>query len=111
MTTARSSSSNTERGTRARRQISAYEIYFQLLTTGQTYFEEVGGTDLGVGQSDIGQFEQYVGRDSVVAVEISDVFFDGPVALRMHPRRVHSGVRRGEHFFEFARLGQRNFVA
>ena len=57
--------------------ISAYEIYFQLLTTGQTYFEEVSGTNLGVGQSDIGEFEQYVGRDTVVAVEISDFFFDG----------------------------------
>ncbi|MEP0547083.1 MAG: carboxypeptidase regulatory-like domain-containing protein [Rhodothermales bacterium] len=57
--------------------ISAYEIYFQLLTTGQTYFEEVSGTNLGVGQSDIGEFEQYVGRDTVIAVEISDVFFDG----------------------------------
>jgi len=57
--------------------ISAYEIYFQLLTTGQTYFEEVTGTDLGVGQSDIGEFEQFVGQDSVTVVEISDVFFEG----------------------------------
>lgn len=57
--------------------ISRYEIYFQLLTTGQTYFEEVSGTDLGVGQSDIGEFEQYVGQDSVTVVEISDVFFEG----------------------------------
>lgn len=57
--------------------ISAYEIYFQLLTTGQTYFQEVSGTDLGVGQSDIGEFEQFVGRDSVTAVQISDFFFEG----------------------------------
>ena len=57
--------------------ISRYEIYFQLLTTGQTYFEEVSGTDLGVGQSDIGEFEQFVGQDSVTVVEISDVFFEG----------------------------------
>jgi hypothetical protein len=57
--------------------ISAYEIYFQLLTTGQTYFEEVSGTDLGVGQSDIGEFEQFVGQDSVTVVQISDVFFEG----------------------------------
>ncbi len=56
--------------------ISRYEIYFQLLTTGQTYFEEVGGTDLGVGQSDIGEFEQFVGQDSVTVVQISDVFFE-----------------------------------
>lgn len=57
--------------------ISVYEIYFQLLTTGQTYFEEVSGTDLGVGQSDIGEFEQYVGRDTVLTVEVSDFFFEG----------------------------------
>lgn len=57
--------------------ISVYEIYFQILTTGQTYFEEVNGTDLGVSQSDIGQFEKFVGRDTVTAVQISDVFFEG----------------------------------
>jgi len=57
--------------------ISNYEIYFQLLTTGPTYFEEVTGTELGVGQSDIGEFEQFVGQDSVTAVQIGGVFFEG----------------------------------
>lgn len=58
-------------------RISTYEIYFQLLTTGPTYFEEISGTDLGVGQSDIGEFEQFVGPDSVTAVQIGGVFFEG----------------------------------
>ena len=57
--------------------IDSYEIYFQILTTGQTYFQEVGGTDLGVGQSDIGEFEKYVGRDTVTVVEISDLYYEG----------------------------------
>lgn len=57
--------------------IALYEIYFQLLTTGQTYFHEISGTDLGVGQSDIGEFEKYVGRDTVTVVQISDLFYEG----------------------------------
>lgn len=57
--------------------IPLYEIYFQILTTGQTYFAEVNGTDLGVNQADIGEFEKFVGRDTVTAVQISDVFFEG----------------------------------
>ena len=57
--------------------IPVYELYFQLLTTGRTYFQEVDGTDLGVGQSDIGQFEKFVERDTVTAVEIGGVFFEG----------------------------------
>jgi hypothetical protein len=57
--------------------IPSYEIYFQLLTSGQTYFAEVNGTDLGVGQADIGTFEKFVGRDTVLTVQISDVFFEG----------------------------------
>jgi hypothetical protein len=57
--------------------IPVYEIYFQILTTGQTYFAEVNGTDLGVNQADIGEFEKFVGRDTVTAVQISDVFFEG----------------------------------
>ncbi len=57
--------------------IELYEIYFQLLTTGQTYFHEVSGTDLRVGQSDIGEFEKYVGRDTVTVVQISDMYYSG----------------------------------
>lgn len=57
--------------------IELYEIYFQLLTTGQTYFHEVSGDDLRVGQSDIGEFEKYVGRDTVTVVQISDIYYSG----------------------------------
>lgn len=57
--------------------IPLYEIYFQILTTGRTYFAEVSGTELGAAQTDIGDFEKIVGRDTVTAVQISDVFFEG----------------------------------
>lgn len=57
--------------------IGVYEIYFQILTTGRTYFHEVSDTDLGVGQSDIGEFEKFVGRDTVTVVQISDLYFEG----------------------------------
>jgi hypothetical protein len=57
--------------------IPVYELYFQILTTGQTYFAEVNGTDLGVGQADIGSLEKFVGRDTVTAVQISDTYFEG----------------------------------
>lgn len=57
--------------------IGLYEIYFQLMTNGSTYFHEVSGSNLLVGQSDISQFERYVGTDSVTVVEIGDVYFEG----------------------------------
>src|SRR5690606_4214125 len=64
--------------------IPSYEGYFRIETTGDTYYEEQQGTDLGVGQLDIGEFEEYIGQDSATAVAVDTFFFEGQ-SLRSAP--------------------------
>jgi len=61
--------------------IPSYEVYFTILTTGDTYFEEQQGTNLGVGQQDIGEFTEFIGQDSATAVVIDTFFFEGQQRL------------------------------
>ncbi len=57
--------------------VNTYELYFRIETTGNTYFDEQNGTNLNVGQADIGEFSQYIGRDSATAVVVDTFFIDG----------------------------------
>ena len=65
--------------------IPSYEVYFRILTTGETYFEEQQGTDLRVGQFDIGEFTEFIGQDSATAVVVDTFFFEGQ-GLRRAPQ-------------------------
>jgi hypothetical protein len=57
--------------------IPSYEVYFRIETTGDTYFQEQQGTDLGVGQLDIEEFTEFIGQDSATAVVVDTFFFEG----------------------------------
>ncbi len=57
--------------------IPSYEVYFRMKAPSQDYLYEVRGTNLGVGQSDIEQFERYTAKEAVTAVLIDDYWFQG----------------------------------
>jgi hypothetical protein len=73
--------------------IPSYEVYFRIETTGTDYFEEQTGTDLGVGQLDIGEFTEFIGQDSATAVVVDTFFFEGQDGRR--PADLRSTVGLG----------------
>ena len=62
--------------------IDAYEAYFQISTTGPTFYVERQGQDLGIGQSDIADFEIYTFGDTATDVIVDDVSFTGQGLIR-----------------------------
>ncbi len=50
--------------------VAAYEAYFRIATTTQTFYQEIKGADLGIGQSDIGSFRKYIGRSRATNVTV-----------------------------------------
>jgi hypothetical protein len=58
--------------------VPRYEVYVRIETAEATFFEEVTGDSLGVGQSDVGGFDRYVFATPATAVEIDGVFPSPP---------------------------------
>jgi hypothetical protein len=66
--------------------VPRYEVYVRIETAEATFFEEVAGDSLGVGQSDVGSFERYVFGAPATAVEIDGVFPAPPGGRSAHKR-------------------------
>lgn len=58
--------------------IAAYEVYFQIATTGDTFYEERSGTDLRVGQFDIENFEKFILNNTAVDVRVDTFWIAEP---------------------------------
>ncbi len=61
--------------------VNAYEVYFRIPTTGDTYYHSEAGDTLKVGQSDIGRFKTYIQSSQATAVQVDTVWSDPP----LHP--------------------------
>lgn len=55
---------------------TAYEVYFRIETTGDTYYFDETGEALGVGQADVRRFKSFIQSSSATAVEVEDVWTD-----------------------------------
>ncbi|MCC5915132.1 MAG: DUF2012 domain-containing protein [Balneolaceae bacterium] len=54
--------------------ITEYEVYFEILTDGETYYFEVAGEDLRSGQSRSGDFRKYIRQATASDVLITDIW-------------------------------------
>ncbi len=65
--------------------IPSYEAYFRIVTPSGDFLQEVQGTAIGVGQTDIGRFEKETGGARATEVRVDGFFIGGqarPVLLR-----------------------------
>lgn len=56
--------------------VSAYEVYVRIETTGDPFFQEVRGETLPAAQTDVDTFSKFVRSETVQSVTIDDVWFD-----------------------------------
>ena len=61
---------------------SAYEVYFQTETDGDTFYDEAVGDTLRPGQSDIGSFERYTYSRTATDVQINGIWVADTDGLR-----------------------------
>lgn len=58
--------------------LRAYEVYFRIRAGGETFYHEVRGDNLTVGQADVARFEKYIRNRSADAVAV-DAYWLAPV--------------------------------
>jgi hypothetical protein len=56
--------------------VNAYEVYFRVLTTGDTFFHEEGGEQLDVGESNTRRFRTYIRQFLATDVSIDGMWSD-----------------------------------
>lgn len=54
--------------------INAYEIYFDVHTSGDTFSKEEGDTALAAGERNIGEFRKYVRQNTIDSVVVNDTY-------------------------------------
>lgn len=58
-----------------RTDVDEYEVYFEIVTGGNTFYFDAAGTDLKVDQKDTGQFRRYIRSETASNVLIEKTWF------------------------------------
>ncbi|HEX9951369.1 MAG TPA: carboxypeptidase-like regulatory domain-containing protein [Rubricoccaceae bacterium] len=67
--------------------VPSYEAYFRIITPAGDFFQEVQGTSIGIGQTDLGRFEKEAGGARATAVRVDGFFIGGQKTARPRPIR------------------------
>ncbi|MDZ7806591.1 MAG: hypothetical protein U5K71_05710 [Gracilimonas sp.] len=61
-----------------RTDVDEYEVYFEIVTGGNTFYFDAAGTDLKVDQKNSGEFRKYIRSETASDVLIEKTwFYDG----------------------------------